>query len=206
MKLIFSVVFVIFISVVVADEWADYKKRYKLSFKKHEDYGRLENFKHNMRRLSEHNLNPEKSYKMATNAFFHMKFDEFSKIHCKTLLPSRLKQLARQRRKSSSNSRQFITRKTTPRSTTAKRSTSTRRPVLTTRSTITKTSITTTKKIAPTTIKPLNYPFGNFNSENAPPSSMDFQALLQPIQDQKACGSCWAFAVMAQQGGLLKML
>lgn len=204
MKSIISVFFVIFISIVTADEWHDYKQRYGLTFNANDDLNRLENFKHNLKRLSDHNLNPEKSWKMAPNPFFHMRFDEFSKTRCKTTLPLRLKQLARQRRKKEPNARQLFTRSTTKRTTT-QRTTTSRKPLFTTRSTTTKaSSMKSTTATVKTTIKSITYPFGNYNSDNEPPSSIDFKGLLQPIQDQKSCGSCWAFAVMAQQGWLLK--
>lgn len=36
----------------------------------------------------------------------------------------------------------------------------------------------------------------------AAPASLDLRYLMQPVQNQRNCGSCWAFAVMAQLGNL----
>ena len=34
----------------------------------------------------------------------------------------------------------------------------------------------------------------------AAPVSLDLRYLMQPVQNQRSCGSCWAFAAMAQLG------
>ncbi|CAG9798745.1 unnamed protein product [Chironomus riparius] len=48
------------------------------------------------------------------------------------------------------------------------------------------------------------YPFGNYTSADAPDYT-DFTNLMQPVQNQLSCGSCWAFSVMSQLEGLLKI-
>lgn len=35
------------------------------------------------------------------------------------------------------------------------------------------------------------------------PDSLDLRYLMLPVQDQRSCGSCWAFATMAQLGELI---
>lgn len=57
----------------------------------------------------------------------------------------------------------------------------------------------TTQPPSTTTTRPYVYPFGDYTEATAP-SEVDFRYLVQPVQNQKSCGSCWAFASMAQAG------
>lgn len=166
----------IFSSIAYGDEWESYKKKFGFHFNLKEDINRLKNFKHNSQRLADHNANPEMSWKMAENPFFHMRFEEFSKMYCKTFLPNKWKNLANEKR------RELISKSTTTKP-------SLQFPFFTTKPTTTK---------AP----PIQYPFGNFDATTAPLST-DFRNYMQPVQDQKACGSCWSFASMAQLGEAL---
>lgn len=49
-----------------------------------------------------------------------------------------------------------------------------------------------------------NYPFGNYTMDTAP-NSTDFRYLMQPVQNQRGCGACWAFATLSQLEGILKI-
>lgn len=178
-------IFIIFciISLVIAFEpnWINFKAKYGVKFERENDeHYSFINFKLNQAKRERHNMDATKTFKMAENKFSHLSYKQFSDKYCKSVLPDELKASKRVKRQISSNlivSGLIITLPPTTTTTTVK---------------------TTTK--APSISTNI---FGNYTASNAP-ASVNYTYLMQPIVEQKECGSCWAIAAMSQIEAIMK--
>lgn len=163
-------------------DWLEYKEKFHKD-KIFEDENKVyKNFKDNQKKIKEHNSNEDRTYDQEENEFSIYTDDEFAAIYCGTRVPEDesdpvVGEIVKAVRRTTKSTTKAAT--TTP-----------------TKGTTTQgTTSTTTQTPVPNWPGPL----GSYTRDTVP-SFINYTDLYQPIQNQKQCGSCWAFAALSGIG------